>query len=172
MPCSPCGEASLEETSPAEGVARQGGGSAERSVERRRYLPLRTGLQAEAGDTADLLHGGAALLGGGILQAHLEGIEDGVAVAALDRHHEGKAELRLVGLVEAFEAGHLLRGALVEAGAGLLPGGVVGELAGQGRLAGQVRVGRSEEHTSELQSRPHLVCRLLLEKKKHITSCN
>src|SRR5690554_7640105 len=26
--------------------------------------------------------------------------------------------------------------------------------------------GRSEEHRSELQSRPHLVCRLLLEKKK------
>src|SRR3989442_9350473 len=28
---------------------------------------------------------------------------------------------------------------------------------------------RSEEHTSELQSRPHLVCRLLLEKKKNHT---
>src|SRR3989442_10616424 len=28
---------------------------------------------------------------------------------------------------------------------------------------------RSEEHTSELQSRPHLVCRLLLEKKKKFT---
>src|SRR5690554_7376848 len=28
---------------------------------------------------------------------------------------------------------------------------------------------RSEEHTSELQSRPHLVCRLLLEKKKKTT---
>src|SRR5690554_7801489 len=28
---------------------------------------------------------------------------------------------------------------------------------------------RSEEHTSELQSRPHLVCRLLLEKKKNKT---
>src|SRR5215469_18897725 len=28
--------------------------------------------------------------------------------------------------------------------------------------------GRSEEHTSELQSRRDLVCRLLLEKKKHI----
>src|SRR3989442_2344274 len=28
-------------------------------------------------------------------------------------------------------------------------------------------VWRSEEHTSELQSRPHLVCRLLLEKKKN-----
>src|SRR3712207_8259288 len=28
---------------------------------------------------------------------------------------------------------------------------------------------RSEEHTSELQSRPYLVCRLLLEKKHHST---
>src|SRR2546422_1942300 len=28
-------------------------------------------------------------------------------------------------------------------------------------------ISRSEEHTSELQSRLHLVCRLLLEKKKH-----
>src|SRR5690554_7477800 len=32
------------------------------------------------------------------------------------------------------------------------------------------RVPRSEEHTSELQSRPHLVCRLLLEKKKITTN--
>src|SRR2546429_2119792 len=33
-----------------------------------------------------------------------------------------------------------------------------------------VRIGRrSEEHTSELQSRLHLVCRLLLEKKKYST---
>src|SRR2546422_5047360 len=31
------------------------------------------------------------------------------------------------------------------------------------------RASRSEEHTSELQSRLHLVCRLLLEKKKKIT---
>src|SRR3712207_6991494 len=30
--------------------------------------------------------------------------------------------------------------------------------------------GRSEEHTSELQSRQYLVCRLLLEKKKRYTS--
>src|SRR2546422_1980211 len=29
-----------------------------------------------------------------------------------------------------------------------------------------IKVARSEEHTSELQSRLHLVCRLLLEKKK------
>src|SRR5438552_14963423 len=30
---------------------------------------------------------------------------------------------------------------------------------------------RSEEHTSELQSPDHLVCRLLLEKKKSLSSC-
>src|SRR5690625_6904354 len=36
-----------------------------------------------------------------------------------------------------------------------------GDLQGQGGVAD-----RSEEHTSELQSRGHLVCRLLLEKKK------
>src|SRR2546422_7388895 len=29
---------------------------------------------------------------------------------------------------------------------------------------------RSEEHTSELQSRLHLVCRLLLEKKKYVSN--
>src|SRR5690554_7484638 len=31
----------------------------------------------------------------------------------------------------------------------------------------ELEFSRSEEHTSELQSRPHLVCRLLLEKKKN-----
>src|SRR3712207_6903912 len=33
------------------------------------------------------------------------------------------------------------------------------------RLEGKSSLGRSEEHTSELQSRQYLVCRLLLEKK-------
>src|SRR3712207_8373882 len=37
---------------------------------------------------------------------------------------------------------------------------------GQERLHQMADVGRSEEHTSELQSRQYLVCRLLLEKKK------
>src|SRR2546422_8563731 len=39
-------------------------------------------------------------------------------------------------------------------------------LARIGRLYAAVEEIRSEEHTSELQSRLHLVCRLLLEKKK------
>src|SRR5690606_42025274 len=37
---------------------------------------------------------------------------------------------------------------------------------GRGGAPGGVRADRSEEHTSELQSRENLVCRLLLEKKK------
>src|SRR3712207_8317756 len=39
-------------------------------------------------------------------------------------------------------------------------------------LAGVVEARRSEEHTSELQSRQYLVCRLLLEKKKQPRSSN
>src|SRR2546422_7867294 len=38
----------------------------------------------------------------------------------------------------------------------------------EGRLRGAQGARRSEEHTSELQSRLHLVCRLLLEKKKNV----
>src|SRR3712207_7066181 len=37
----------------------------------------------------------------------------------------------------------------------------------QATAAGAATAGRSEEHTSELQSRQYLVCRLLLEKKKN-----
>src|SRR5258708_9591146 len=36
-----------------------------------------------------------------------------------------------------------------------------------GQVLGGRRIIRSEEHTSELQSPDHLVCRLLLEKKNH-----
>src|SRR5207253_10134679 len=38
--------------------------------------------------------------------------------------------------------------------------------------SGVDRVSRSEEHTSELQSRGHLVCRLLLEKKNETNNYN
>src|SRR3712207_7029947 len=56
------------------------------------------------------------------------------------------------------------------------PGAVAGEVGAlrqrvHGQHAGVVAAGdggRSEEHTSELQSRQYLVCRLLLEKKKKI----
>src|SRR5437660_8672538 len=48
--------------------------------------------------------------------------------------------------------------------AGRVPGGALPAVADPDPLR------RSEEHTSELQSRGHLVCRLLLEKKKIHTS--
>src|SRR2546422_6217139 len=41
-------------------------------------------------------------------------------------------------------------------------------LLGPEALLRETRRNRSEEHTSELQSRLHLVCRLLLEKKKAV----
>src|SRR3989442_12043693 len=40
------------------------------------------------------------------------------------------------------------------------------EKLSHGKIKIEGEIERSEEHTSELQSRPHLVCRLLLEKKK------
>src|SRR3712207_7585753 len=46
--------------------------------------------------------------------------------------------------------------------------GLPDELAVPRLAEPRARVPRSEEHTSELQSRQYLVCRLLLEKKKHI----
>src|SRR2546429_9551304 len=46
------------------------------------------------------------------------------------------------------------------------------DAARQRALRDLLELGRSEEHTSELQSRLHLVCRLLLEKKKKETSSN
>src|SRR5258705_9435802 len=51
-----------------------------------------------------------------------------------------------------------------QADAGGRVGGLVGTLAEGAEDA--AAIGRSEEHTSELQSLRHLVCRLLLEKKK------
>src|SRR5689334_24344721 len=46
--------------------------------------------------------------------------------------------------------------------------GAAGDVDGRGRVPALSAPGgaRSEEHTSELQSQFHLVCRLLLEKKK------
>src|SRR5947209_7296323 len=48
-------------------------------------------------------------------------------------------------------------------------GGDVDRIAGA-RVAALACIARSEEHTSELQSRQYLVCRLLLEKKRETES--
>src|SRR5207244_11568460 len=74
--------------------------------------------------------------------------------------HDGRADFShtLVVLEEGAEATLVRETASV--GRGEAPGLHVGALE---VVQGQ---GRSEEHTSELQSPDHLVCRLLLEKKK------
>src|SRR6266498_2735987 len=66
------------------------------------------------------------------------------------------------------DRGALPRGAgdLGAAAEGGGPLAQVGQPVAAGRRGGVEAAPRSEEHTSELQSRPHLVCRLLLEKKK------
>src|SRR2546429_4253575 len=58
-------------------------------------------------------------------------------------------------------------GALKPASVVVLAVGVAGFAALLLAASRDIKLGRSEEHTSELQSRLHLVCRLLLEKKKN-----
>src|SRR3712207_8208621 len=68
------------------------------------------------------------------------------------------------------------RGAAAAAGDEARPGGAEHHRAGRHLRLGRARrhrpagwrLVRSEEHTSELQSRQYLVCRLLLEKKKPV----
>src|SRR5690625_220221 len=62
--------------------------------------------------------------------------------------------------------GHLLQ--MSDLGFGLWAGTAINDTSSVVAAAySYSREARSEEHTSELQSRGHLVCRLLLEKKKH-----
>src|SRR5690554_7393847 len=71
-----------------------------------------------------------------------------IGLHALEEHHDVRATQRLVELIAKFGSLH-----------GAEDGGIT-----------TTRNGRSRSDTSELQSRPHLVCRLLLEKKKKTTT--
>src|SRR5438445_2276832 len=64
----------------------------------------------------------------------------------------------------------LFRSTRGSCGEELLRSGVSGRTRGTVATADSGSNQRSEEHTSELQSRQYLVCRLLLEKKKNRTS--
>src|SRR5687768_18109462 len=65
---------------------------------------------------------------------------------------------------------HVLRAAAVDAAVTLVAAKRLRHAGHTDRVDVAAEHQRSEEHTSELQSRLHLVCRLLLEKKnKHTT---
>src|SRR5690625_6998798 len=97
----------------------------------------------------------------------------GVEDLAAPGQREVDGELPDHGLARSGGGGHQHRAALLE-GAAAVHLEIVqreGVPAGEGPQLGVLQLllfgPRSEEHTSELQSRGHLVCRLLLEKKKY-----
>src|SRR5206468_4960705 len=68
--------------------------------------------------------------------------------------------------IDAFAARHQPRQhVLPEVVLGIRAGGVLHQPAMERGMVEEIDAHRSEEHTSELQSRSDLVCRLLLEKK-------
>src|SRR3712207_7400230 len=78
--------------------------------------------------------------------------------------------LPIYGGVDGRAQGGDARGGPAGVDRGLVDEGVVEDAdAARGRVDEDGRGVRSEEHTSELQSRQYLVCRLLLEKKKKTT---
>src|SRR5437899_11453347 len=103
---------------------------------------------------------GATPLCGVVARATVRGESMGaiLELGARSLLEAGAADRAAVWLQSAHHP-EIYQGAIVEAGSGIVP-----------EEWKQLDV-RSEEHTSELQSLRHLVCRLLLEKKKrtHIT---
>src|SRR5262245_62864486 len=77
--------------------------------------------------------------------------------------HWGSAQVRIQMARLTLTVEHEISG--VRGGLARSPFGHVGRLFVERDFAGDAR---SEEHTSELQSLRHLVCRLLLEKKKKL----
>src|SRR5690554_6741328 len=101
--------------------------------------------------------------------------QTGSAALAVTAGQAGQATIHLhrrlgMALAAQLGAGGIFLSAVVTLCIGLPLGSTTGELGALllqvGALVFVDLVLRSEEHTSELQSRPHLVCRLLLEKKK------
>src|SRR5690348_17971783 len=86
------------------------------------------------------------------------------------QHEHIAGDAHVLGKDPQLEEASLTRGAkLGQAGPytcpdRLVPAGLIGHVQGVWTIG--AKPGRSEEHTSELQSPVHLVCRLLLEKKK------
>src|SRR2546422_4850049 len=92
-------------------------------------------------------------------------LTDAITAARAAVHHAGDRAFRTYGLSHRAHA--VLTAVDVGGPDGARPKEIAAQL-GVSRAAATTFIQRlrSEEHTSELQSRLHLVCRLLLEKKK------
>src|SRR2546422_4621660 len=137
----------------------------EESLQVKRRYPDRTSWEPRVGAFASIQR---ALGAGGKTFALARATEVGGQVTQLET---GFSHVRLVADVRGERARRLWGAALLVLWgavlAGVLP--ALGALAPWAAIPTAVAWAaalRSEEHTSELQSRLHLVCRLLLEKKK------
>src|SRR3712207_1165859 len=119
------------------------------------------------------LHRVGDVLGGGLVREQLEVLEDAPDVAPVAGYLApgDRGEPRAVDVDGPSRGLYLLQDQAHHRGlAGAASSYQEDELAGIYLQAHPLqRDGRSEEHTSELQSRQYLVCRLLLEKKKKRT---
>src|SRR5256884_148206 len=114
-----------------------------------------------------------------IVSPYSEAVNERAARYFEDKHRLDTIALEGFGATDAYAIGQLgpqhARDAFArvdrpEIEVFVVPGGnfpTMSSIASWEREFGKPVVTRSEEHTSELQSRLHLVCRLLLEKKKH-----
>src|SRR5690554_4560112 len=87
----------------------------------------------------------------------------GYAGELLQHLISGGMAVEIVDALEVIQVDESQPQGLAAAEQGIAPLGFLDEVTAVGQVGEGIR---SEEHTSELQSRPHLVCRLLLEKKK------
>src|SRR5690625_3468198 len=115
------------------------------------------------------LHPFLALLTGAIAMGFITGLEAPVLIGTISDGFG--STLRSIGIVIA--AGAIIGEYLERSGGAKVLANRILEKTGEKNaplamsLTGYI-VSRSEEHTSELQSRGHLVCRLLLEKKNEM----
>src|SRR5690554_4090790 len=138
------------------------------------WVTVNAGLKSEGVIHRNQFESGEDLTVGSQVLVALETVEDGFGETRLSREKARRAE-SWIELEEAFEKSEIVKGIIngkVKGGftvdintiRAFLPGSLVDvrPVRDTAHLEYKELDFKSEEHTSELQSRPHLVCRLLL----------